>query len=93
MTKRILNEKGYWNMSYIITGDPINKNQPVSPLIIGTVGNLGNYGQLVGVGRDFWAWIFGGQVQRRGTHVNTPKIGSRVGVFCFGGIYRFYAEL
>jgi hypothetical protein len=30
--------------------------------------------------------IFGGQVQRRGTHVNIPKIGSRDGVFSFGGI-------
>jgi hypothetical protein len=32
-------------------------------------------------------------VQRRGVHVNTPKNGSRVGVLCFGGILRFYAEL
>jgi hypothetical protein len=32
-------------------------------------------------------------VQRRGTHVNTPKIGSRVGVYCSGGILRFCAEL
>jgi hypothetical protein len=37
--------------------------------------------------------IFGAQVQRRGTGVNTPKIGSRVGVKCFGGIQRFCAEL
>jgi hypothetical protein len=34
-----------------------------------------------------------GRVQRRGTHVNTPKIGSRVGVYCFGGILRIYAVL
>jgi hypothetical protein len=33
-------------------------------------------------GLDFWR----GQVQRRGTHVNTPKIGSRDGQLCFGGI-------
>jgi hypothetical protein len=26
------------------------------------------------------------EVQRRGVHVNIPKIGSRVGVCCFGGI-------
>jgi hypothetical protein len=39
-------------------------------------------------GRNFW-----GAVQRRGTHVNTPKIGSRVGEFCFGEIWGFYAEL
>jgi hypothetical protein len=25
--------------------------------------------------------------------VNTPKIGSRAGLFCFGGIYGFYAVL
>jgi hypothetical protein len=31
MTKRILNEKEYWNMSYNKTGDPINKNQPGVP--------------------------------------------------------------
>jgi hypothetical protein len=30
--------------------------------------------------------IFGGVVQRRGVHVNTPDLGSRVGVFCIGGI-------
>jgi hypothetical protein len=42
----------------------------------------------------FWDLVFwGGQVQRRGVHVNTPKIGSRVGVNCFGGILRFHAEL
>jgi hypothetical protein len=32
-------------------------------------------------------------VQRRGVHVNTPKRGSRDGVFCFGGIWGVYAEL
>jgi hypothetical protein len=31
--------------------------------------------------------------QRRGAHVNVPKIGSRDGHLCFGGIQRFYAEL
>jgi hypothetical protein len=34
-----------------------------------------------------------GRVQRRGVHVNIPKIGSRVGIKCFGGISGFYAEL
>jgi hypothetical protein len=48
---------------------------------------------LVGNGRGFWPWIFWTQVQRRGVHVNTPKIGSRVGEFCFGGILGFCAEL
>jgi hypothetical protein len=34
-------------------------------------------------------WIFGGIVRRRGTHVNIPKIGSRVGVFVPWGNLRF----
>jgi hypothetical protein len=37
--------------------------------------------------------FFRGQVQRRGTHVSTPKIGSRGDVFCFGGILGFHADL
>jgi hypothetical protein len=37
--------------------------------------------------------IFERRVQRRGTHVNTLKIGSRDGGICFGGILAFYAEL
>jgi hypothetical protein len=44
---------------------------------------------MVGVfGWDFWKAI-----QRRGVHVSPPKIGSRVGDLCFGGIYGFCAEL
>jgi hypothetical protein len=35
MTKSILNEKGYWKISYIKTGDPIIKTV-CGPLIIGT---------------------------------------------------------
>jgi hypothetical protein len=35
--------------------------------------------------RDF-GWNFLKAVQRRGVHVNIPKIGSRAGEFCFGGI-------
>jgi hypothetical protein len=31
-------------------------------------------------------WNFGGNVRRRGTHVNTPEIGSRDGEKCSGGI-------
>jgi hypothetical protein len=31
--------------------------------------------------------------QRRGTHVSVPKIGSRDGLFCFGGIWGVYADL
>jgi hypothetical protein len=42
---------------------------------------------------DFGDWFFWGAGQRRGTHVSTPKIGSRVGVYCFGGILWFYADL
>jgi hypothetical protein len=42
----------------------------------------------------FFEWIgFLGQVQRRGTHVNIPELGSRVGAFCFGGILRVHADL
>jgi hypothetical protein len=37
--------------------------------------------------------IFEGQVQRRGVHVNTPKIGSRVGELCLEEFYWFYAVL
>jgi hypothetical protein len=33
------------------------------------------------------------EVQRRGVHVNTLKIGSRGDAFCFGGILGFYADL
>jgi hypothetical protein len=32
-------------------------------------------------------------VQRRGGGVNTPEIGSRDGINCFGGISGFHAEL
>jgi hypothetical protein len=60
---------------------------------MGPMRNWGNFGILIGDGREFWPWIFGRRVQRRGVHVNTLKIGSRVGELCFGGIYRFYAEL
>jgi hypothetical protein len=34
-----------------------------------------------------------GQVQRRGVDVNILKRGSRVGVYCFGGILKVYAVL
>jgi hypothetical protein len=43
--------------------------------------------------KDFWVLVFLGLVQRRGTDVNIPEIGSRGDVLCFGGIYGFYAEL
>jgi hypothetical protein len=44
-------------------------------------------GNFLGVG------FFEEEVQRRGVHVNPPKIGSRAGELCFGGILRFYADL
>jgi hypothetical protein len=31
--------------------------------------------------------------QRRGVHVSVPEIGSRDGLFCFGGIWGVYADL
>jgi hypothetical protein len=34
-----------------------------------------------------------GPGQRRGAHVNVPKIGSRDGVYCIGGILGVYAVL
>jgi hypothetical protein len=37
--------------------------------------------------------VFEEEFQRRGVHVNVPEIGSRDGETCFGGIFRFYAEL
>jgi hypothetical protein len=42
---------------------------------------------------NFGIGIFWRQVQRRGTHVNTPKKGSRGDAFCLGGILGFHADL
>jgi hypothetical protein len=50
-------------------------------------------GQLYGIWKILGCWFFWGNVRRRGAHVNIPKIGSRVGQLCFGGILGFYAEL
>jgi hypothetical protein len=50
-------------------------------------------GQTEGTWKLFGKLVFWGNRQRRGTHVSVPKIGSRDGVLCFGGIQRFYAEL
>jgi hypothetical protein len=41
---------------------------------------------------NFWS-DFWNVVQRRGVHVNTPKTGSRVGVFCLGEIWGSHAVL
>jgi hypothetical protein len=43
--------------------------------------------------KDFERFGIWGKVRTRGTHVNVPKIGSRVGVLCFGGILGICAEL
>jgi hypothetical protein len=48
------------------------------------------------IGRDwieFLDWDFLEAVQRRGAHVNTPKLGSRDGEISFGGISRIHAVL
>jgi hypothetical protein len=37
--------------------------------------------------------IFGIRIQRRGVHVSIPKIGSRAGLYCFGGIWGPHADL
>jgi hypothetical protein len=43
-------------------------------------------GQLNGNRKEFWGFVFWGNVSRRGTHVNPLKIGSRGARKCFGGI-------
>jgi hypothetical protein len=48
---------------------------------------------LAGFGNFLNDWNFLGVGQRRGTHVSVPKIGSRDGLLCFGGIWGVYAEL
>jgi hypothetical protein len=50
-------------------------------------------GQTEGTWKLFGKLVFWGNRQRRGTDVSVPKIGSRDGLLCFGGIQRFYAEL
>jgi hypothetical protein len=50
-------------------------------------------GQLDGVWELLSDWIFWGNFWRRGTHVNTPKIGSRAAGKCFGGILENHADL
>jgi hypothetical protein len=47
----------------------------------------------MGFRKFFGNWNFLRVGQRRGAHVSVPKIGSRVGLLCFGGISEFYAEL
>jgi hypothetical protein len=42
---------------------------------------------------EFLDFGFRRKIQRRGTHVNKPELGSRGEELCFGGIQRFYAEL
>jgi hypothetical protein len=48
---------------------------------------------LNGIWNGFEDLVFWGKIQRRGVDVNVPKIGSRVGGLCFGGILGIYAEL
>jgi hypothetical protein len=50
-------------------------------------------GQMRGFGKFWQIRFFWGNVRRRGTHVNVPKIGSRDGDYCFGGIWGIHAEL
>jgi hypothetical protein len=72
-------------MSYIKTGDVENKISPES------LNNWDDENWLkLGVLDESWIGFenlrIWGQVQRRGGRVNIPKIGSRDGGFCFGGI-------
>jgi hypothetical protein len=62
---------------------PLIKDHEMGLVNGGLAGFETIYGNL-----EFW-----GKLQRRGTHVNTLKIGSRGDAFCIGGIQRFYAEL
>jgi hypothetical protein len=50
-------------------------------------------GSIGGNLETFWEIGFFGAGQRRGTHVSIPKIGSRAGLFYFGGIWGFHADL
>jgi hypothetical protein len=50
-------------------------------------------GQMDGIERVLGNLEFLGELQRRGVRVKLPEIGSRDGVFCFGGISGIYAEL
>jgi hypothetical protein len=50
-------------------------------------------GGLAGVWKVFEDLEVLGEFQRRGVHVSIPKIGSRDGLKCFGGILGFCAEL
>jgi hypothetical protein len=63
-----------------------------SPLIKDDENGL-NCGQMEVIWKVFEEFEDLGQVQRRGTHVNTPKIGSRGAVFCLEEISGFYADL
>jgi hypothetical protein len=62
------------------------------PLIIGRRESA-DFGSIDRRLERFVVWNFGRWVQRRGARVNTLEIGSRVGVFCSGGILGFYADL
>jgi hypothetical protein len=48
---------------------------------------------LADIWKDSWEIGFLAELQRRGTHVSIPKIGSRGAQKCIGGIKGFYAVL
>jgi hypothetical protein len=50
-------------------------------------------GSIEGIWKFLTGWVFWRKIQRRGTHVSTPKKGSRGDAFCIGGILGFYAVL
>jgi hypothetical protein len=87
-----LNEKEYWKISYIKTGDIENKISPQSLNKWDDEKGL-KFRGLDGDWKGFWEIGIWGRVQRRGAHVNTPEKGSRDGGNCFGGIQRFHADL
>jgi hypothetical protein len=72
-------------MSYIKTGHEENK---ISAESLNKWDDEMSWeiGQLNGTWKVFGRLGILGAGQRRGVHVNVPKIGSRAGLFCFGGI-------
>jgi hypothetical protein len=50
-------------------------------------------GQLAEIGIGILGFVIWGKLQRRGTHVNTLKIGSRGELLCFWRNLGFYAVL
>jgi hypothetical protein len=64
-----------------------------SPLINGTMSWAEFWANWAGFGKFLRVLVFGVELQRRGAHVNAPKIGSRGELFCLGEFWDLYADL